>query len=125
MYSGLVLLDLAKAFDTVDHHILLQKLEYYRIRGIVLQFYQSFLENRKQFLCINNFCSSLHDVNIGVPQGSTLGLLLFLLHIINDLPNNVNSLPRLFADDTCLLVNSSSIDHLESKLTTKLSNVNE
>ena len=48
MYSGLVLLDLAKAFDTVDHHILLQKLEHYGIRGIVLHFYQSFLENRKQ-----------------------------------------------------------------------------
>ena len=81
MYSGLVLLDLAKAFDTVDHHILLKKLEHYGIRGIVLQFYQSFSENRKQFECINEFCSTLHDSNIGVPQGSTLGLLLFLLYI--------------------------------------------
>ena len=62
MYSGLVLLDLAKAFDTVDHHILLQKLEHYGIRGIVLQFYQSFSENRMQFVCINKFCSTLHDV---------------------------------------------------------------
>ena len=78
MYSGLVLLDLAKAFDTVDHHILLQKLEHYGIRGIVLQFYQSFLENRKQFVCINKFCSTLRNVSIGVPQGSTLGPLLFL-----------------------------------------------
>ena len=67
MYSGFVLIDLAKAFDTVDHHILLQKLEHYGIRGIVLQFYQSFLENRKQFECINKFCSTLRDVNIGVP----------------------------------------------------------
>ena len=124
MYSGLVLFDLAKAFDTVIYHILLQKLEHYRTRGIVLQFYQSFLENRKRFVRINKFCSTLHDVNIGVPQGLTLGLLFFLLYI-NDLSNSVNSVPRLFADDTCLLVYSSSIDHLESKLTIELSNVNE
>ena len=124
MYSGLGLLNLAKAFDTVDHHILLQKLEHYGIRGIVLQFYQSFLKNRKQFVCINKFCSTLRDVSIGVLQGSTLGLLLFLLYIY-DLPNGANSVLRLFADDTCLLVNSSLIDHLESKLTIEISNVNE
>ena len=124
MYSGLVLLDLAKAFDTVDHHILLQKLEHYGIRGIVLQFCLLFLESRKYFACINKFCSTLRDVNIEVPQGSTLGPLLSVLYI-NDLPNSVNSVPRLFADDTCLLVNSSLIDHLESILTIELSNVNE
>ena len=65
MYSGSVLLNLAKACDTVDHHILLQKLEHYGIRGIVLQFDQSFFENRKQFVCINKVCSTLRDVNIG------------------------------------------------------------
>ena len=75
-------------------------------------------------MCINKFCSTLRDVNIGVPQGSTLGRLLFLLYI-NGLPNSVNIVPRLCADDTCLLVNSSSIDHLESKLTIELCNVNE
>ena len=110
MYSGFVLLDLAKAFDTADHHILLQKLKHYKIRGIAQQFFQSFLENRKQFVCINKFCCTLSDVNIGVPQGSILSLLLFLLYS-NDLPNSVNSAPRLFADDTCLLVNSSSKDY--------------
>ena len=85
MYSGLVFLDIAKAFDTVDHHILLQKLEKYGIRGVVQQFYQSFLKNRKQFVCINKFCSTLRDVNIGVPQSSTLDPLLFLLYL-NDIP---------------------------------------
>ena len=74
-------------------------------------------------MCINKFCSTLREVNIGVPQGSTLGPLLFLLYI-NDLSNSVNSVPCLFADDTSLLVNSSSIDHLESKLTRELRNVN-
>ena len=65
-----------------------------------------------------------HAVNIWVPQGLILGPLLLLLYI-NDLPNSVNSVPLLFADDACLLVNSSSIDHLESKLTIELSNINE
>ena len=84
----------------------------------------NFCNNVLQFVCFNKFCSILRDVNIGVPQGSTLGPLLFLLYIY-DLPNSVNSVLRLFADDTCLLVNSSSIDHLEMKLTIKLRNVNE
>ena len=119
-----MLLNLAKAFATIDHHIFLQKLEHYGIRGIVLQVNQSFLENRKQFSASINFCSTLRDVNIGVPEGSTLGPLLLLLYI-NDLPNSVNGVPRLFADDTCLLVNSSLMDHLESKSTIELGNVNE
>ena len=69
-------------------------------------------------MSINKFSFTLRDVNIGVSQGLTLGPLLFLLYI-NDLPNNVDSAYCLFADDTCLLVNSSSLDHLESKLNTK------
>ena len=124
MYCGLVVLDLAKAFDAVDHHILLQTLEHYGIREIVLKFYQSFSENIKQIVCINKFCSTLRDVNIEVPQGSIFGPLLFLLYI-DDLPNSVKSVPRLFADDTCLLVNPSLIDRLESKLTIELRNVNK
>ena len=123
-YSGLVLLDLAKAFDMVDYQILLHKLDHYGIRGIVLKFFQSFLENRKQFVSINRFCSTLRDVSFGVPQGSTLGPLLFLLYI-NDLPNSIDSVPRLFADDTCLLVNSSSLEHLESKLNIEINKVND
>ena len=70
----MVLLDLADAFDFVDYQILLHKREHYDIRGIVLQFYQSFLENRKQLVSIDKLCSSLRDVNIEVPQGLTLGL---------------------------------------------------
>ena len=70
----MVLLDLADAFDFVDYQILLHKREHYDIRGIVLQFCQSFLENRKQLVNIDKLCSSLRDVNIGVPQGLTLGL---------------------------------------------------
>ena len=67
LYSGLVLLDLVKAFDTVDCQILLHKLEHYGITEIVRQFYQYSLENRKQFVSINQFFSTLRDVNIEVP----------------------------------------------------------
>ena len=68
MYSGLVLIDLAKAFDSIDYQILLHKLDRYSIIGIVLEFYQSFLQIRKQFVSINKFCSTLHDVNTVFPR---------------------------------------------------------
>ena len=125
MHSGLVLLDLTEAFDTVDYQILLHKLEHNGIRGIVLQIYQSFLENRKQFVSINNICSTYVMLStLEFPTDQTLGPLLFLLYI-NDLPNSVNSVPRLFADDTCLLVNLFSLDHLESKLNIEKNKVND
>ena len=72
MYSGLVLLNLAKAYDTVDYQKLLHKLTHYGIRRIVLYFYQSFLENIKRFVSIDKFCSTFVNVNIEVLQGSTL-----------------------------------------------------
>ena len=98
MYSDVVLFDLAETFDAVDYQILLRKLEHYGIKGIVLQFYPSFLENRKQSVTNNEFCSTLRDVNTKVPQGLTNRSLLFLLYI-NDFRNSVDSLSRLFADD--------------------------
>ena len=79
-------------------------------------------------MSINNICSTSRDVNVEVPHGSTLGLLLFLNKIciyVNDLPNSVDNVPRLFANDACLLVNSSSLDHLESKLNIKINKVND
>ena len=98
MHSDVVLFDLVEAFDAVDYQILLRKLEHYGIKRIVLQFYQSFLENRKHSVTNNEFCSTLRDVNTGVPQGFTVGSLLFLLYI-NDFHNSVDSVSRLFADD--------------------------
>ena len=87
-YSALVLLDLAKPFDTVNHKILLNKLENYGMRGVVNQFLLLFLSHRTQYVFFNNRSSSLEDIKIGVPQGSFFGPRLFLLYI-NDLPNSV------------------------------------
>ena len=87
-YCAGVFVDLKKAFDTVDHNILLRKLDYYGIRGIANEWFCSYLKKRKQFVSIQNNMSSIKEILAGVPQGSGLGLLLFLIYI-NDLQKNV------------------------------------
>ena len=105
-----VFLDLAKAFNTVDHKILIKKLENYGIRGIALNLLQSFLSNRKQFTKVNGYQSSAKLIDTGVPQGSTLGPFLFLIYI-NDISFASKIKVRLFADDACL-----SIEHSDPKV---------
>ena len=79
-----VFIDLAKAFDTVDHAILLKNLDIYRIRGCLYDWLKSYLSDRTQTTCINNYLSKKATINYGVPQCYILGPLLFLLYI-NDI----------------------------------------
>ena len=98
-----IYLDLSKAFDTIDHRILLDKLDYYGIKGTSLTWFKSYLSNRKQYVEYNNTTSSFADVTTGVPQGSILGPLLFIIYM-NDIAHVTDKFHSiLYADDTSLI----------------------
>ena len=110
-----IFIDLQKAFDTVNHSILLQKLSHYGIRGTSLLWFQSYLTDRQQYVSVNNHSSQLGSITCGVPQGSILGPLLFLIYI-NDLPNVSKVLSFfLYADDTHIYYESVNITKLRNK----------
>ena len=118
-----VFIDLEKAFDTVHHDILCDKLKYYGLRGKVNDLLKSYLANRKQFVTINGFDSEIRNINCGVPQGSSLGPLLFLLYI-NDFRLCLEKTScGHFADDTFLIYNSKKLKTIETVINTELKQV--
>ena len=119
-----VLLDLAKAFDSVDRAIVLHKLYKYGLRGNILKLMSSYLENRKQFVYNGVLNSDLADVDVGVPQGAVLGPLLFILHI-NDMRFSTELEVLNFADDTLLYMCFKNPQDMEEKLNIELEKVNK
>ena len=115
-----IFIDLKKAFDTVNHQILLNKLNHYGFRGIINNWFESFLCNRSQTLEINKQLSDAALISNGVPQGSVLGTLLFLLYI-NDIHTCSDIFNfYLFADDTNILYANKNLRSLESTVNSEL-----
>ena len=107
-----IYLDLSKAFDTVNHDILLHKMSHYGIRGNALKWFNSYLKDRQQITCVSKCCSSKELVNIGVPQGSVLGPILFLIYV-NDMSKCIGEEGiRIFADDTNIFVSGNSFEEI-------------
>ena len=120
-----VFLDLQKAFDTINHNLLIKKLDLYGLQKPALNLLGSYLENRFQMCTVNGVLSKKNLVTCGIPQGSILGPLLFLIYI-NDLPTSLeHSSSRMFADDTTLTVSGKSLHDVEVAINHDLSNVNQ
>ena len=124
-YTLGISLDFSKAFDTVNHNILLEKLKAYGIQSENLKWFRSYLSNRKQFILYDDFKTEMKIVKCGVPQGSILGPLLFLI-FVNDLNNSTKVLdPVLFADDTNIFCSDNNIRTLFETANQELSQIND
>jgi hypothetical protein len=110
-YCGVLFIDFKKAFDVIDHDLLIRKLSLYRFSVSTLKFINSYLTNRQQCVIANTTTSALKTLKYGVPQGSVLGPLLFTLYI-NDLPLHIQADSELFADDTTIHTSNVSIKQL-------------
>ena len=118
-----IFVDLEKAFDTVNHKILCEKLNYYGLRGKINKLIQSYLTNRRQYVSLNGYDSEVKDLTCGVPQGSSLGPLLFLIYI-NDFRLCLNEAKSgHFADDTFILYSNKKLKSIETVVNTELKQV--
>ena len=120
-----IFLDLAKAFDTVNHSILLTKLYHYGIRGVAFDWFKNYLSKRYQYVSINDTSSDRLPITCGVPQGSILGPLLFILYI-NDLDTVSNQLKFImFADDTNIFISGHNLDDLTKTANNELNEISD
>ena len=122
--NGVVFLDIRKAFDSINHKILLRKLKnQFRIHDIELKWFESYLTNREQVCLVNGHTSLPKKIRCGVPQGSILGPLLFLLYV-NDMPDHLKkTTPYLYADDTQISSSSYDFETLAQNLNDDLNNI--
>ena len=122
-YCAAISIDLKKAFDSISHDLLINKLEKYGFRGVALKLLISFLNNRNQFVIFNKSKSKIKNIKFGVPQGSVLGPLLFLI-FINDIVNiKTQGHFVLFADDTTIIFRENNIDSMENSMNKTLKNL--
>jgi len=120
LLHGVIFSDLRKAFNTIDHEIILKNIAKYGVDQDALKWFKSFLTNRMQRCNVNNHLSSASPLNCGVPQGSIIGPLLYLIYI-NYPPNCVNvGTPRMYADDTNVTFSTVTIPDLESQINSDL-----
>ena len=115
LVTGALFLDLKKAFDTVNYDILLKKLHNYGVTGNTLNWFKSYLSGRMQAGNVNSTLSDFKHVNIGIPQGSILGPLLFIIYV-NSLPDCIDCKCIMYADDTTLLFKSADLTSLQSHM---------
>ena len=118
----MILIDLQKAFDTIDYYILLQKLPSLGSSNEVIDWFKSYVRSRKSHVNVHDKFSTIVELGCGVQQGSILGPLLFLLYI-NNMPQGVDCDLFLYVDDTCLLYQQKDLDQINKELTKNVCNI--
>ena len=116
-YSGCAFIDFSRAFDSINHKILFEKLRLYGVRDNSLKFFQMYMENRRQKTCVNGYTSQEAQVTCGTAQGSILGPLIFILYI-NDIFKSINTTGKIYmyADDTLIVTKSNDIQNVTSEI---------